>query len=165
MTGPRKLLWLALAGAMLAPGKSAKARARKYAVLPTPPRQDQGRRLQARLPQSLPPVASPNGRHVVHVSRGAVFVDGRRVHPASGSVYVMGAPLWRGDGRALAWLERNEGEVRLVVIPDLHDPGAQPLPWVLPPLPSGDQLFWAGPNRIVVGPALLAPRAVASWSP
>ena len=163
MKGPKRFLWLALATAILTPSK-AKARGHKYAVGPSPPRQDQSRRLHARVAQTLPPIASPNGRHRVHVSGGAVFVDGRRVHPASGSVYVMAPPLWRGDGRALAWLERNEGEVRLVVLPDL-DPAAQPLPWVLPALPSGDQLFWAGPNRVVVGPALLAPRAVASWTP
>jgi hypothetical protein len=163
MTGPKRFLWLALATAMLAPSK-ARARGRRYAVLPTPPRQDQSRRLQPRAPQSLAPLVSPGGRHVVHVAGGAVFVDGRRVHPASGGVYLMGNPLWRGDGGALAWLERSEGQVRLVVLPEIG-PAAEPLPWVLPALPSGDQLFWAGPNRVVVGPALLAPRAVASWSP
>jgi len=161
MTGPKRFLWLALATAMLAPSK-AKARGRRYAVVPTPPRQDQSRRLQARVPQALGPLASPGGRHVVEVSAGAVFVDGRRVHPSRGNVFLMSGPVWRGDGRALAWLERSEGQVRLVVLPEI---GAEPLPWELPALPSGDQLFWAGPNRIVVGPALLAPRAVASWTP
>jgi hypothetical protein len=163
MTGPKRFLWLALATAMLAPSKG-KARGRRYAALPSPPRQDQSRRLQARLPQTMPPAVSPGGRHVVHVSGGAVFVDGRRVHPTSGSVYLIAAPIWRGDGRALAWLERSDGQVRLVVLPEIS-PAAEPLPWVLPALPRGDQLFWAGPQRIVVGPALLAPRAVASWTP
>jgi len=163
MTGPKRFLWLALATAMLAPGK-ARARARRYAALPSPPRQNQGRRLQARAPQAMAPLVSPGGRHVVHVAGGAVFVDGRRVHPSSGGIYLMGSPRWRGDGGALAWLERSEGQVRLVVLPEIG-PTAEPLPWVLPALPSGDQLFWAGPNRVVVGPDLLAPRAVASWTP
>jgi hypothetical protein len=163
MTGPKRFLMLALATAMLAPSK-AKARGRRYAALPSPPRQDQGRRLQARVPQAMGPLASPGGRHVVHVAGGAVFVDGRRVHPSSGNVYLVSPPIWRGDGKALAWLERSAEQVRLVVLPEIG-PQAEPLPWELPALPGGDQLFWAGPNRIVVGPALLAPRAVASWSP
>jgi hypothetical protein len=163
MTGPKRFLWLALATAMMVPSKS-KARGRRYAALPAPPRQDQGRRLQARVAQSMAPAIAPGGRHVAHVSGGAVFVDGRRVHPSTGSVYLLAPPRWRGDGRALAWIERTAGQVRLVVLPEIG-PAAEPLPWVLPALPSGDQLFWAGPNRIVVGPALLAPRAVASWSP
>ena len=162
MTGPKRFLWLALATAMLAPSK-AKARPRKYAVVPSPPRQDQSRRREARVPQTLPPLPSPDGRHVVQVAGGAVFVDGRRVHPASGVVYLLAPPRWRRDGRALAWLERSQGQIRLVVLPAIG-PAVEPLPWVLPVLPDGDQLFWAGSHRIVVGPALLAPRAVASWS-
>jgi hypothetical protein len=163
MRGPKRFLWLALATAMVAPGK-AKARGRRYASVPSPPRQNEGRRLQARGPQTLAPVPSPGGRHVVQVADGAVFVDGRRVHPAGGSVYVLAAPTWRADGGALAWIERSDGEIRLVVLPEIH-PTAAPMPWVLPALPSGDQVFWAARNRIVIGPALLAPRAVASWTP
>ena len=163
MTGPRRFLWLAVATAMLVPSKG-KARGRRYAAAPLPPRQDQSRRLQPRQPQSLAPLLSPGGRHVVHVSGGAVFVDGRRVHPVTGGVYLVSHPTWRNDGGALAWLERSEGQVRLVVLPEI-DARSEPLPWSLPAVVGGDQLFWAGPNRIVVGPALLAPRAVASWSP
>jgi hypothetical protein len=148
---------------MLAPGKVRARGARRYAAGPLPPRQDQSRRLQPRLPQAIAPLVSPGGRHVVHVAGGAVFVDGRRVHPSTGNVYVMGHPIWRGDGAALAWLERSEGQVRLVVLPEI-DEATAPLPWALPTHLGRDQLFWAGPNRIVIGPALLAPRAVASWS-
>jgi hypothetical protein len=163
MRGPKRFLWLALATAMVAPGK-ARARGRRYASLPSPPRQNQGRRLQARGPQTLAPSASPGGRHVVHVANGAVFVDGRRVHAVGASVYLLVPPTWRADGGAVAWIERSEGEVRLVVLPEIA-PGAEPMPWVLPALPGGDQVFWAARNRIVVGPALLTPRAVASWTP
>jgi hypothetical protein len=41
---------------------------------------------------------------------------------------------------------RSRGEARLVVVPDL------------------DRVFWAGDRRVVVGPAVLAPRAIATWS-
>jgi hypothetical protein len=99
---------------------------------------------------------------VVEVARGAVLVDGKRVHPASKNVYVVAPPTWRRDGRAVAWIERSEGELRLVVVPDVTSP--QALPWTLPVASADDQVFWAGPRRVVVGPALLAPRAVASWS-
>jgi hypothetical protein len=163
MRGPKRFLWLALATAMVVPSKG-RARGRRYAVGASPPPQDQSRRLGPRIPQIMPPRTSPDGRHVAHVAGGAVFVDGRRVHPQSGSVYLLAPPAWRADGRALAWLERSEGQARLVVLPRIGA-GAEPLPWDLPPMSSDDGVFWAGPNRIVVGPNLLAPRAVASWSP
>jgi hypothetical protein len=165
MDGRKRLMWLALATFMIAPGK-ARARPRAYAAAgPLPPPQKQSRRRveRGRLAQSLPPQASPCGRHVVRVSAGAVFVDGRRVHPSDGSVYVLTPPAWRRDGRALAWLERRDGETRLVVLPDVGR-GADPLPWTLPAPAGRDQVFWTGPNRVVVGPDVLAPRAVASWS-
>jgi hypothetical protein len=161
--GRKRMLWLALATMMLVPSKT-RARGRAYAALTRDGAlQKQTRRRAERPPQSLPRVVSPCGRHVVEVARGAVFVDGRRVHPDSGSVYLMAPPTWRRDGRALAWLERGEGETRLVVVPEL---GAhlEALPWALPVVSPDDQIFWAGANRVVVGPALLSPRAVASWT-
>jgi hypothetical protein len=163
MRGPKRFLWLALATAMVVPGK-ARARSRRYAVGPSPPRQDQGRRMGPRFPQIMSARTSPDGRHVAHVAGGAVFVDGRRVHPQKGSVYLLRAPAWRADGGALAWLERSDGQARLVVLPQIGG-AAEPLPWDLPQMSSDDGVFWAGPNRIVVGPSLLAPRAVASWTP
>jgi len=50
-----------------------------------------------------------------------------------------------------------------MVVPDVGAP-AEALPWSLPVVASDDQIFWAGPRRVVVGPALLNPRAVASWT-
>ena len=29
---------------------------------------------------------------------------------------------------------------------------------------NDDRVFWAGDRRVVVGPAVLAPRAIATWS-
>jgi hypothetical protein len=52
---------------------------------------------------------------------------------------------------------------RLVVVPDL-DGAPDPLPWPLPGVSTDDRVFWAGDGRVVVGPAVLAPRAIATWS-
>jgi hypothetical protein len=98
---------------------------------------------------------------VVEVEGGAVIVDGRRVHPALGSVELLRPPSWRSDGEALAWLERHRGETRLVVLPTVE---SEPIAWVVPRALAGDQLHWAGDARVVLGPRPLEPRAVASWT-
>jgi len=163
MAAKQRMLWLALATTMVF--VPSKARARTLASLGPggAPPQKQPRRRGDRAPQSLRAVVSPCGRHAVEVARGVVLVDGRRVHPARGSVYLLAPPTWRSDGRAVAWIERGEGVVRLVVVPDV-DAAAEALPWSLPTVTRADQIFWDGPRRVVVGPALLAPRAVASWT-
>ncbi|HXT95396.1 MAG TPA: hypothetical protein VN853_03800 [Polyangia bacterium] len=160
----RSTLWLAVAAALLSPAKArAQTKAAARAAGGDGPPQRQGRRQNARRPQALPPVVSPCGRHVVEVARGAVLIDGRRVRSSEGDVFVIAPPTWRQDGSALAWIERSRGEARLVVVPDL-DAGPDPLPWTLPAVSTDDRVFWAGPRRVVVGPAVLAPRAVATWS-
>jgi hypothetical protein len=63
----------------------------------------------------------------------------------------------------VAWLERGAGETRLVVVPEVST-FATPLAWPLPRALGAQQLHWAAPNRVVVGPAALEPRAVASWT-
>ena len=79
-------IWLAVAAAMLLPAK-ARARGRAEASAHRDdPVQKQSRRRTERAPQSLRPVASPDGRHVAEVIGGAVYVDGRRVRTADGSV-------------------------------------------------------------------------------
>jgi hypothetical protein len=100
---------------------------------------------------------------VVEVESGSVLVDGRRIHPATGSVQVLAPPIWRPDGDALAWLERRSGETRLVVLPVLARP-TETIVWPLPAALAQDRVHWAGDNKIVVGPEALQPRAVASWS-
>ena len=106
---------------------------------------------------------SPGGRHVVAVSRGAVYVDGRRVHVAGRSVEVLTAPIWRADGNAVAWTERGDGETRLVVVSQVGR-GAEPMVWPLPGIADQDRVHWTGDTKVVVGPSLLQPRAVANWS-
>jgi hypothetical protein len=156
-------LWLAMAAAMFLPAK-ARARGRtEPSVHRDDPAQKQSRRRADRGPQTLKPVASPCGRHVAEVIGGAVYVDGRRVRTADGTVFVLAPPIWRRDGRAVAWIERSNGEARVVVIDGVDDRVA-PLPLTLPTVAADDRVFWAGPQRIVIGPALLAPRAVATWN-
>ena len=156
-------IWLAVAAAVLLPTK-AKARGRAEATAHRDdPAQKQARRRGDRTPQTLRPVASPDGRHVAEVIGGAMYVDGRRVRTAEGNVYVISPPNWRRDGRAVAWIERSNGLARVVVIDGVDDRVA-PLPLTLPAVASDDRVFWAGQQRIHIGPALLAPRAVATWN-
>jgi hypothetical protein len=115
---------------------------------------------RARAAGGAPSSRSPGGRHRVQVAGHAIYVDGRRVHA---DVDVLLPPTWRADGNALAWLERTGGHTRLVVLP-LVVGGIEPLWWPLPHLLGEDRVHWAGATRVVVGPALLSPRAVASWS-
>jgi len=163
MTTRKGTLWLAVAAAMLLPAK-AKGRGRAEA---SPNRDDpvqkQSRRRAERAPQTIRPVPSPCGRHVAEVIGGAVYVDGRRVRTSDGNVFVLAPPIWRRDGRAVAWIERSNGETRVVVIDGVDDRAA-PLPLTLPDVATDDRVFWAGPQRIHIGPALLAPRAVATWN-
>jgi len=160
-----RMISLVLALGMAVPTK-ARARSRSDAPLPphTPPPSKQPRRAATRTGiLSVPPSRSPCGRHLVEVDGGAVYIDGRRVHPSTGSVVVLATPAWRDDGDAVAWVERVSGETRLVVLPALSS-SAEPLAWPLPRALGGERLHWAGERRVVVGPQPLEPRAVASWT-
>jgi len=102
-------VWLAVAAAMLLPTK-AKARGRAEASSHRDDTvQKQSRRRTERGPQTVRPVASPDGRHVAEVIGGAVYVDGRRVRTSEGNAFVLAPPIWRRDGRAVAWIERSNG--------------------------------------------------------
>jgi hypothetical protein len=158
-----RLLSLALALGLVAPSKSeARSRTDGSEPLRSPPPEKQARRQIKRTGLlQFAPHRSPCGRHVVEIDGGAVFVDGKKVHPAAGSVHVLAQPSWRNDGAALAWLERRSGETRLVVLPEI---GSDTIVWPLPSSLAQDRVHWAGDNRVVVGPEALQPRAVASWS-
>src|ERR1043165_6505237 len=116
MTTRKGSLWLAVAAALLAPAE-ARARGRADATAQRDdPVQMQSRRRGERTPRTLRPVASPCGRHVAEGIGGAGYLDGRRVRTSEGSVFVLAPPIWRRDGRAVAWIERSHGEARVVVI-------------------------------------------------
>jgi hypothetical protein len=160
-----RMLSLVLALGMAVP---TKARARSTTPVTPPAREPppikQSRRQGTRTGLLLvPPSRSPCGRHLIELDGGSVFVDGKRVHPQSGAVELLGAPAWRQDGVAVAWVERASGETRLMVLPDVTAE-MEPLAWPLPRALRGEQVHWAGPRRVVVGPAPLQPRAVASWT-
>ena len=153
-----------MAAAVLLPAKAkARGRADAAAAHRDDPVQKQSRRRAERAPQTLKPVASPDGRHVAEVIGGAVYVDGKRVRTSEGPVSVLAPPIWRRDGRAVAWIERSNGQPRVVVIDGVGERVA-PLPLALPAVAADDRVFWAGPQRLHIGPALLAPRAVATWN-
>jgi hypothetical protein len=116
----------------------------------------------ARVGATPPSVAAPAhaGRHVVLVRAGAVLVDGRPVHAEAA---LLAGPTWRADGDAVAWTERAGAETRLVVLPRLSG-DSDPLVWPLPGTLAAERLHWAGATRVVVGPEVLSPRAVVSWS-
>ncbi len=95
-------------------------------------------------------------------ARGRADTSAHRDDPVQKPVYVLAPPIWRRDGRAVAWIERSNGEARVVVI-DGVDSRVAPLPLTLPAIAADDRVFWAGQQRIHIGPALLTPRAVATW--
>jgi hypothetical protein len=160
-----RMLSLVLALGMAVPQKArARSRSDGPPPPPDPPPSKQSRRRPGRTGLlALPPSRSPCGRHLVEVDGGAIWLDGRRVHPLLGSVQVLVTPAWRDDGDAVAWIERAAGETRLVVLPSLSA-GAEPLAWPLPRALGSERIHWAGDRRVVVGPAPLEPRAVASWT-
>lgn len=128
----------------------------------SPAPQRQWRRAARRTPVRLDRLACPRGRHVVEVHEGAVYVDGRRVSGPR-PVHVVHPPTWRGDGGALAWVERDLGALRLQVLPDLR-PGTPLLAFPIPPALANERVLWSGESKVVMGAHVLAPRAVASWS-
>jgi hypothetical protein len=158
---------MALAGSMAVAPTRAEATPREHRDDEgdgrPPVKQGRRRAERGREGQTQAPVRSPCGRHSLSVERGEVRIDGRRVHERGENVYLLGAPAWRRDGSAVAWMERSRGNLRLVVVPDVAAPGA-PLTWDLPASTRIDEVAWAGTTRVVVGETTLAPRAVATWS-
>lgn len=113
-----------------------------------------------RLPKAQ---VSPCGRHTLRVGADAVFVDGQRVHRPDEQVKLLAPPVWRHDGKAVAWVERTHRGARLAVLVDVTK-SESVMFWSLPAAVDDDQLAWAGPHRVVVGNNILSPRAVASWT-
>ncbi|MDX2021668.1 MAG: hypothetical protein SF187_15605 [Deltaproteobacteria bacterium] len=143
-------LWLVGATALAAPAP------RPHTAAPVT-------RTMGRQPRFSQAQISPCGRHTLHVGAGAVFVDGQRVHRPDERVKVLATPVWRHDGKAVAWVERTRTGARLAVLADVTK-NESVMFWALPAAVDDDQLAWAGPHRVVVGNNILSPRAVASWT-
>jgi hypothetical protein len=115
-------------------------------------------------PSRRPPsVVSRCGRHIVEVVRGSVRLDGEPLESSGDEGEIVIAPTWRRDCGAVAWVELQGTERRLIVVPSIGA-GAQSLWWALPPTGDDERIFWVGRSRITVGVAMLQPRATASWS-
>lgn len=107
------------------------------------------------------------GRHVVEVAGKTIRLDGAAVvsnHARAEPPQIAVAPRWRRDCGAVAWVEVNGAERRLVVIPSVAAAPGPALNWTLPPPKGNERIFWIGRARITVGAAALKPRAIASWS-
>ncbi len=117
----------------------------------------------AALEKAARPMVSRCGRHVAEVVRGSVRLDKKPVQSGAADVEILVAPAWRRDCSAVAWVELQGTDRRLVVVPSF-DAGAQQLSWTLPPTIGDERIFWVGRSRIAVGVAMLQPRAMASWS-
>jgi hypothetical protein len=140
---------------LLAAPAAAEPRTRTRGTTPT-------RRQGRRAPVHLAPLRSPGGQHLVEFRDGAVYLDGRSARPGGAGVELAAPPVWRSDGAALAWIERDADRLMLVVLATL-DAGVSPLTWDLPATLADLHVYWAGRTRVVVGPSLLDPRASASW--
>jgi hypothetical protein len=156
-----RLAPLVLAIGLITPQKSF---ARGRTVRPDPTRRPGQAQARRRARREAPrAIASPSGRHVLEIADGVVALNGLPVRATTGAVHVVGDPVWRADGGAVAWIERSLGETRLVVLPAVAV-GSPPLAWVLPWAATDDRVHWAGAQRVVVGPVVVEPRAVASWT-
>jgi hypothetical protein len=100
---------------------------------------------------------------VVEMVGGAVRLDGKPVRSSAAEGEILVGPAWRRGCSAVAWVDLRGAERRLMVVPSIGD-GAEALSWALPPTRGEERIFWVGPSRIVVGVAMLRPRAMASWS-
>jgi hypothetical protein len=118
--------------------------------------------IQPKVPAQARVVVSPDrSRYVEVFTDGRVRLNGHHVLCREGQL--LGAPVWRRDSRALAFLQRSTIGLRLHVLPDLE--ATRPLVWTIPALAERQShLFWIAAQRVGVGPAALMPRVVVSWT-
>jgi hypothetical protein len=117
---------------------------------------------KAKVPSAATVVRSPDRLKFVEVvAGGRVRLNGH--HLLSGPGLILGGPIWRQDSRALAFLQRSPRGLELYVLPDLE--AVRPLIWTIPPLVEKQlHLFWIAAQRVGIGPAVLMPRVVVSWT-
>jgi hypothetical protein len=103
--------------------------------------------------------ASPDGAHKALITVHGVKLGRRLVRAERGKVKSL---VWRRDSRALAYLQRTELGLLLVVLPRLDS--HRPLTWRLPAHAQDlSRIFWISDTRIGVGNRELVPRVVVSW--
>jgi len=112
------------------------------------------------LPLIAQVLASPDRRHRVELTPGGgLRVNGRWLCASQ----ALGAPVWRRDSRALAFLHQTAAGLRLVVLPELD--AERPLVWQLPAVVvPRSQVFWISPQRVGVGAQSLMPQVMVSWT-
>jgi len=102
---------------------------------------------------------SPNGLHKALVTVRGVMLDRHLIRAERGKVKTV---VWRRDSRALAYLQRTDLGLQLVVMPRLDS--LRPLTWRLPSHAQDlSRIFWISDTRIGVGARELVPRVIISW--
>jgi hypothetical protein len=102
---------------------------------------------------------SPDGSHKALITVRGVMLGRRLVRAERGQVKSL---VWRRDSRALAYLQRTDLGLQLVVLPRLDS--LRPLTWRLPAHAQDlSRIFWISDTRIGVGNRELVPRVVVSW--
>jgi hypothetical protein len=134
--------------------------------------------LKAKLGSPAGLVRSPSKRHVVRVVPRGLLLDGRLVLLGT----IIGRPVWRRDGSAVACVRRAPGRrglvkrgLQLVVLPlqkaspllsaAMLSSLTAPLVWRVPRLVGRrPSVFWISKRSIGLGSRPLVPRVVISWT-
>jgi len=88
-----------------------------------------------------------------------VRVAGKVAYHLPAGARMVGDPVPSPKGDATAFVEQREGALSLVVL--IKD--AQPARWGLPPEAVAYRVFWAAPQRVILGPSELEPKLTISW--
>jgi hypothetical protein len=109
----------------------------------------------------------PAKKKVAYLSREgrAVAVGDKEIYPRTRTprARYRGPIAWSADGRGLAFIELGE-QPKLVVLVELEDESGD-LSWPIPPEATGPSMkvFWAAPNKVVIGDDPLNPKFAAPW--
>jgi hypothetical protein len=112
---------------------------------------------------------SPQKNRLAFVSgdpaTAVVNIDGKKLYPRRARTAIVADPAWSPDGAAIALVEAAPGLApRLVLVPDFDDASSDTT-WDLPPTTAleGLHVFWAGPDKLVVGKTATSPVFATSF--